>query len=141
MRLLCSSTLVLEAVVVLLAIAPMIVLTDLPAGWVVTGGVALAVVAVLVAGSLRRPGAYTAGFVVQALVLASGFLLPAMFVVGVVFSVLWVVSWVLGRRMEADKVRWAAEAAAGVIRGPGGGTGTSTGTSTGAGTGGGAGTD
>ncbi len=117
----CSSTLVLEAVVVLLAIAPTIVLTDLPAGWVAAGGAVLAVVAVLVAGSLRRPGAYRAGFVVQAVVLATGFLLPAMFVVGVVFTALWVMSWVLGRRMEQDKVRWAAEAAAGGVggRGPG----------------------
>jgi len=123
-RLMCSSTLVLEAVVVLLAIAPTIVLTDLPAGWVAGGGVVLAVLAVLVAGSLRRPSAYRAGFVVQALVLVTGFLLPAMFIVGVVFTVLWVVSWVLGRRMEADKVRWAAEAAAGVIRGPARGAGT-----------------
>lgn len=124
MRLMCSSTLVLEAVVVLLAIAPTVVLTDLPAGQVAAGGVVLAVLAVLVAGSLRRPSAYTAGFVVQALVLATGFVLPAMFIVGVIFTALWVMSWVLGRRMEADKARWAAEAAAGVVRGDRDGQGT-----------------
>lgn len=127
----CSSTLVLEAVVVLLAIAPTIVLTDLPAGWVAAGGVALAVAAVLVAGSLRRPGAYRAGFVVQAVVLATGFVLPAMFLVGVVFTALWVVSWLLGRRMEQDKVRWAAEAAAGAVGGGGPGAGDRPGTNAG----------
>ncbi len=107
----CSATLVFEAVVVLLAIAPALVLTNADTGWVVGGGLALAALGILVAGSLRHRGAYAAGFILQVLVLATGFVLPAMFAVGVVFGGLWVVSYVLGRRMEADKTRWAEQAA------------------------------
>ena len=112
MRVMCAATLVFEALAVLLAIAPTVVLTDVPAGWVVAGGLVLALLGVAAAGSLRRPSGYRLGFAVQLLVLATGFVLPAMFSVGVLFAGLWVASYVLGRRMEADKARWAAEAAA-----------------------------
>ncbi len=108
----CAATLVFEALAVLLAIAPTVVLTDVPAGWVVAGGLLLAVLGVAAAGSLRKPSGYRLGFAVQVLVLATGFVLPAMFAVGVLFAGLWVASYVLGRRMEADKARWAADAAA-----------------------------
>jgi len=115
----CSAVLVLEALAVLLSIAPTVVLTAVPAAWVAGGAVALAALGIAVAGSLGRPSAYAAGFAVQLLVLATGFVLPAMFVVGVVFSGLWVAAFVLGRRMEADKARWAADAAsAGAGAGP-----------------------
>lgn len=108
----CSATLVFEAIVVLLAIAPTLVLTDASTGWVVGGYLGVAVLGVLVAGSLRRPGGYAAGFVVQALVVATGLALTAMFAVGAVFAALWVTSYLLGRRIEADKARWAQQAAA-----------------------------
>lgn len=107
----CSAVLGLQALIVLLGIVPTIVLTDLPTGWVVVVGLVLAALCVAVAGSLRRTRAYPAGFVVQAMVLATGFALPAMFVVGVIFAVLWTTAVLLGRRMEADKLRWAAEVA------------------------------
>lgn len=112
MRVMCAATLAFEALAVLLAIAPTVVLTDVPAGWVVGGGLLLAVLGIAAAGSLRRPSGYRLGSAVQVLVLATGFVLPAMFAVGVLFGGLWIAAYVLGRRMEADKARWAAEAAA-----------------------------
>lgn len=142
MRVMCSATLVFEALAVLLAIAPGVVLTDTPAVWIVLGALVLAFAAIAVAGSLRRPSAYRAGFAVQVLVLATGFVLPAMFVVGVLFAAIWVAAYVLGRRMEADKVRWAAAAAAGPgpghgpgpEAGPAGDVGSGTGSAAGSGT-------
>jgi uncharacterized protein DUF4233 len=35
---------------------------------------------------------------------------PVMFVVGTMFAVLWATAYFVGRRIEADKARWAAEA-------------------------------
>ena len=58
------------------------------------------VLCVLVAGSLGRPWGYTAGWVVQALIVLSGFVVTAMFFVGGLFAALWWIGLVVGRRGE-----------------------------------------
>jgi hypothetical protein len=40
-----------------------------------------------------------------------GFVVPTMFFVGAMFAALWATAYLVGRRIEADKARWAAEAA------------------------------
>ena len=65
------------------------------------GGIVL--VALLAAGLLRRPVGYLLGWVVQVWVVLSGLLLPAMFVVGGVFAVLWVVGWRVGGRIDRER--------------------------------------
>lgn len=108
MRVIAASVLTFEALIVLLAIPVAINLGDVDSTVAITGGVALAVVCLLVAGSLSRPWGYRAGWVVQALVLASGFVVTAMFVVGGLFVVLWVVGLKVGRRgEELHAQRWA----------------------------------
>lgn len=110
MKVLCPSILALEAVVVLLAIPVLLSLTDVgPAG-----GWALAVLAVLalaVAGLFRRDPrrGVVAGWVVQALALASGLLVTAMVVVGLMFAGLWWLAVSLGGRVD----RLQAERSAG----------------------------
>ena len=64
----------------------------------------------LVAGSLRRPKAYLVGHAIQLGAIGLGFLVPIMFFVGAMFAALWFTAFFLGKRIEEDKARWAAEA-------------------------------
>lgn len=100
LRVLGGSVLGLEAVVVLLAI-PAVIATGSVSGpaWVfITAGLALAIAFIALIGALTRRHALTVGWVLQALVFASGLLVPAMFVIGVVFGLLWYYAIRLARR-------------------------------------------
>ena len=108
MRVIAASVLTFEGLIVLLAIPVAITLGGVEPSLAIAGGVALAVVCLVVAGSLSRPWGYQAGWVVQGLVLASGFVVHAMFLVGGLFVVLWVVGLKVGRRGEKlHAERWA----------------------------------
>ena len=101
-RRLCGTVLIMEAVVIGLAIAPAIALEHLHAG--VAGGVggALAVCALLLGGMVgRRAWALWAGSALQVLVIAAGTLVPAMYVLGVIFAALWITGIWLARRLQA----------------------------------------
>lgn len=108
MRVIAASVLTFEGLIVLLAIPVAITLGGVDSGVAIGGGVTLAVLCLVVAGSLSQPWGYRAGWVVQALVLASGFVVTAMFLVGGLFVVLWVVGLKVGRRgEELHAERWA----------------------------------
>ena len=103
LRQLCGTVLIMEAVVIALAIVPAIVLEHLRRG--VAGGVGggLAVCALILGGLVGRPGmgwALWAGTVLQALVIAAGAVVPAMYILGVIFAALWVTGIWLARRHE-----------------------------------------
>ena len=100
-RQLCGTVLCMEAVVIGLAILPAIVLEH--ANRALAGGVggALAVCALLIGGVVGRPRmgwALLAGTVLQLLVIAAGVIVPAMYVLGVIFADLWVAGIWLARR-------------------------------------------
>ncbi|MCW2899073.1 MAG: hypothetical protein JWO67_1338 [Streptosporangiaceae bacterium] len=103
MRRLLAAVLVCEAIVIALAIPVAIAVahTDARAAGIV-GGV-LAAVAVLLAGLLRHQWALVAGAVLQAVVIATGFVVPTMFILGVVFGALWATSIWLGRKVEGTQ--------------------------------------
>ena len=101
-RQLCGTVLIMEAVVIGLAIVPAIALEHVHAG--VAGGVggALAVCALLLGGMVgRRAWALWAGSALQVLVIAAGTLVPAMYVLGVIFAALWITGIWLARRLQA----------------------------------------
>jgi hypothetical protein len=50
--------------------------------------------------TLKRPFAYVAGSVVQLLAIATGFLVPIMFFLGVIFAALWITAIFVARRVE-----------------------------------------
>lgn len=85
MRTLCSSTLIGEALVVLFAALVAMQLTDVSHGalWTVSG-IAM-VLCVLLCGMITRPGAVAVGWALQLGLIASGFVVPTMFVLGVIF--------------------------------------------------------
>jgi Protein of unknown function (DUF4233) len=93
----------MEAVVVLLAIVPAKQLGHVNGGMAAAVCGAVAVVALLLCGVVGRgkAGLY-AGSVFQALVIASGVLLSAMYILGVIFAALWFTGIWLGRKWERD---------------------------------------
>jgi len=84
-----AGTLVLEAIVLVLAIQPIRIMGGDLSGWGIWTVVALAVVAVLLAGMMRRPWAWTGGSVLQVLLLASGLLHWSLAALGLIFGAVW----------------------------------------------------
>ena len=102
-RSLCAAMLVLQAVVLFLTGVVTIGLTDLGATTSLLGGLGLALLCVAVAGMLGRPFGYAAGWFVQALSIALGFVVTAMFFLGVVFAALWATAYFLGERIDRER--------------------------------------
>lgn len=75
--------------------------------WTVIG--ALFVVLLVMSRMVGTSMGYYAGTAVQVPVLAMGLLLPMMFVVGVVFVVMWVVSLRLGGRIDRERADYDAQ--------------------------------
>jgi hypothetical protein len=103
-RRLCGTVLAMEAIILGLAILPAMVLehANRPLAGGIGGG--LAVCALLLSGMVGRPGkgwALKAGTVLQVLVIASGIVVPAMYILGVIFAALWITGIWLARRHEA----------------------------------------
>jgi hypothetical protein len=84
-----AGALVLEAIVLLLAIQPIRVLGGELGGWAIAAVVALAVLCVLIASSMKRRWAWHAGTAVQVLLLASGFVHWSLAVLGLIFGTVW----------------------------------------------------
>jgi Protein of unknown function (DUF4233) len=101
-RRLCSTVLIMEAIVIGLAIPVAIQIDHLaPRSAGTAGGVAVAA-AVLFAG-MARPllaAALVGGSLLQVFVIASGTVIPVMYFLGAIFAALWVTGIWLGRRIE-----------------------------------------
>ena len=100
MRTLCASVLFFEAVIAGLAIPAGLALTDHHHGVILWGGLALFFGLLLSAGLLRTSAGYVLGSALQVVLVASGFVLPAMFFLGLVFGGLWILAIVLARRAD-----------------------------------------
>lgn len=101
MRRLCSTVLVFEVVIIVLAVLVATKMTHTRPGvaWAVGG--TLAVIAVLLAGMVGRPRfrwALPAGSVLQVGVIATGVMVPVMYALGVIFAGLWATAIWLARR-------------------------------------------
>jgi hypothetical protein len=105
----CAAMLTLEAIILALSVPVMISVEDVDTTLALLLGLGLAVLCVLVAGSLRRPQAYLLGHGIQVAAICLGFLVPIMFFVGLMFAALWFGAFFLGRKIEDDKARWARE--------------------------------
>jgi len=103
-----QTILVLEAVLVFFAtlVAYGLRLAPSSSVWLVGGG--LSVLLILLSGFVSRPGGYVAGSVAQVLVLAAGFWVPTMFVVGGIFVILWWVALRLGGRIDRERAEYDA---------------------------------
>lgn len=84
-----AGTLAMEAIVLLLAIQPIRLLAGELSGWAVAAVITLALVAVGLAGSMRRRWAWAAGSTLQALLLLCGFLHWSLGALGLIFAAGW----------------------------------------------------
>ncbi|MFE4689273.1 DUF4233 domain-containing protein [Streptomyces sp. NPDC056749] len=112
MRTLCASTLIGEFFVIGFAGLVAMKSDDMSMAtvWTVCGiGMLLSV---LLCGVITRPGGVQLGWGLQILLVLSGFFVPMMFILGVVFAALWWASVHYGRRIDEAKARWAAQAEA-----------------------------
>ncbi len=105
-RQLCGTVLIMEAIVIGLAILPAIVLEHANRGLAGGIGGGLAVCALLIGAVVGRPRmgwALWAGTLLQVLVVAAGVVVPAMYILGVIFAALWVTGIWLARRHETPR--------------------------------------
>ncbi|MER6102034.1 DUF4233 domain-containing protein [Streptomyces sp. NPDC001832] len=108
MRTLCAATLIGEFFVIGFAGLVAMKSDDLTytAVWTVCGiGMLLSV---LLCGMITRPGGIQLGWALQVALVLSGFVVPTMFILGVVFGALWWASVHYGRKIDEVKARWAA---------------------------------
>lgn len=103
MRGMCSTMLLLQAIIVALSTPVMIAVEDIAKPTAMWVGFGLAVVCLITIGLLRWPFGYVIGFILQAATVATGFLVPTMFIIGAMFAALWFGAWQLGRKIEAHK--------------------------------------
>ena len=103
MRRLCATVLIFEVVVIWLAIPVAITIAHAKHGPALLVGGVLALAALVIAALVGRPGqgwALVAGTVLQAAVIATGVVVPAMYGLGVIFGALWLTAIWLGRRYQ-----------------------------------------
>jgi Protein of unknown function (DUF4233) len=110
MRTLCASTLIGEVLVIGFAGLVAMRLSDHSAGtvWLVSGS-AMAL-CLLLCGMVTRPGGPQLGWMLQAGLIAAGLVVPTMFFLGALFTLLWWASIHFGRRIDEAKAAFAAEA-------------------------------
>jgi Protein of unknown function (DUF4233) len=108
-RSMCAAILCLEAIVLGLTTPVMISLSDVQWQVALSVGLGLAVVALVVAGALRKPVAYHLGWALQVAAVALGFVVPVMFGLGAVFLALWASAFFVGRRIDDEKRSAAAQ--------------------------------
>lgn len=108
----CAATLTFEALLVLFAIAPAIVVSHTSGAVAGVGGVVLALLCIVAAGMLRRRSGYVLAWALQVILILAGLATPLMWVLGTVFALLFGAAFVLGRRLDAEKAeRKVAQAA------------------------------
>jgi len=100
MRVLGSTVLVFEAIVVLLAIPIAINVSDANATFALVIGIALAGLLILTVGVITKPIAVPIGWILQVLVIAAGIVVPTMFLVGGIFALLWFFAVRNGQRVD-----------------------------------------
>jgi hypothetical protein len=102
-RTLAATMLVLEAFVVFFAGLVAKDLTDLGTGPALGlhGGLSLA--CLVIAGLLRLRVGYLLGGLLQLAVIATGYWVPVMYAIGVLFAALWFTALVVGSRIERER--------------------------------------
>lgn len=83
---------------------------SIPQWWGIVAGAALAAVMLLTAGMLRHRWGIALGWALQVVVALGGFLVPALFLVALIFGAMWGYATIKGASLDARNARLAAEA-------------------------------
>lgn len=105
---LASITLGFESIVMFLAALVTFGLKAADPWLALGGGAALCLALVASIGLLRTRYGYVIGWVLQFVIVASGVLVPIMFLIGAAFVALWTYCMVTGARLDAEAARHAA---------------------------------
>lgn len=103
-----SIVLVLEAFVVFFMTLTVFGLGLLNAAVAFGGGAALLVLLLVASRSIRRRWGVLIGWAMQGALLATGIIVPAMFIVAPIFIALWIFCFVQGRRIDRRKAQGAS---------------------------------
>ncbi|MGP3968988.1 DUF4233 domain-containing protein [Streptomyces sp. 6N223] len=111
MRTLCATTLLSEFIIIGLAALVATRLSDASTGavWAVSG--TAMVLCLLLSGLVGRPGTVPFGWALQIGLIASGFVVPVMFLIGAAFAALWGASVHFGGQVDAFRAAHAAQTA------------------------------
>jgi len=101
MRVVLMTVLIFEVIVFGLAVPVMIFISDVSGAAAAGLGGGTAVLALVAAGLLRRRVGYILGWLTQVAGLALGLLTSTMFIVGALFAAVWVLAFVLGKRLDS----------------------------------------
>jgi hypothetical protein len=97
--------LLLDVIVFALVIPGMIQVSDRSVAVSVGSGVVAILIAVAAAGTIRRGRlGFALGWLTQLVGLALGFLTPFQFITGGVFALLWITTFVLGKRLATQPI-------------------------------------
>lgn len=109
MKTLCAAVLAFESIILLLAIPVAVQSGAVSPAVGIGGGVILMLAAIYLSAAQRRHNwALNAGWVMQAILILLGFLVPIMFFLGAVFAILWFYAIRVGR--QGDAIKAAREA-------------------------------
>jgi hypothetical protein len=100
-----SIVLALEAVLVFFVALAMFGLHALTPVQSFVGGGVLALALVVVARFVRFPAGVWAGWVLQAVLVATGVILPVMYFIGAMFLALWIYCFVRGRAIDRSNIQ------------------------------------
>ncbi len=95
-----SIALALEAVLVFFVVLVVFGLRLLPAGLVFGGGAVLFVLLLVATRLVRYGWGVWLGWLLQAVLVALGILLPLMYFIGALFLAIWIYCFVMGRRLD-----------------------------------------
>ncbi|WP_308464861.1 DUF4233 domain-containing protein [Rathayibacter soli] len=100
-----------EFVVVFLGALVAFGLKAVPPAIALGGGGALVVIMLATVGLLRYRWGFALGWALQVIVIASGFLVSMMFIVGAIFTGMWAYAMITGERLDRTNATPAAQAA------------------------------
>ena len=100
MRMLASSVLVMESLV--MGFALLLAMKDHSSSVLIIGAV-IAIACLLTPGLLKKKFGWVLGWILQAALLAFGFVVTSMFLVGAIFLGLWIAAILVGKKGEAAR--------------------------------------
>ena len=100
MRMLASSVLVMESFV--MGFALLLAMKDHSSSVLIVGGV-IAIACLLTPGFLKTKFGWVLGWILQIAMLAYGFAVTSMFLVGAIFLGLWIAAIIVGKKGEAAR--------------------------------------
>lgn len=97
------SVLWFEVVVFWLGFTGMVQVSEVPVGTAALWTTVASLLALVGALGLRRGWGYPFGWAAQIAGVALGLLTPWMYAMGIIFALIWIMSFVLGRRLDARR--------------------------------------